>query len=301
MIPFKGFDFSTNAIEILQTNIQYPDTKYYGINFQTIQDGRLEWRYIGGNNYHKKTSEIISLMDYFITKTWDCINQPLNDEDKEKLQKYLFENINIFKTFANYDDFISEFPTIDIQVDKIRDYGILKGYYDKMYNTVYEIVRNTYNLKNCIINYDSELNRIELVDATFKTIFDLNDIDFIECTINSGRYNICNFISSELVNGTILGGDVIDSNIFNSKIENAKIDKESEISDCYLYMCNIDGNVKGSSVLRMCKIGPNAIIEDTVRIVTDVNYFHEKPIDKNGSPVQDLKDMKIPQTKGKKW
>jgi hypothetical protein len=66
-------------------------------------------------------------------------------------------------------------------------------------------------------------------------------------------------------------------------------------------MCNIDGNVKGSSVLRMCKIGPNAIIEDTVRIVTDVNYFHEKPIDKNGSPTQDLKDMKIPQTKGKKW
>jgi len=301
LIPFKDFDFSTNAIEILQTNIQYPDTKYYGINFQTIQNGRLEWRYIGGNNYHKKTSEILSLMDYFIMKTWDCINQPLNEEDKDKLQKYLFENINIFKTFSNYDDFISEFPTIDIQVDKIRDYGILKGYYDKMYNTVYEIVRNTYNLKNCIINYDSELNRIELVDATFKTIFDLNDIDFIECTINSGRYNICNFISSELVNGTIHGGDVIDSNIFNSKIENAKIDKESEISDCYLYMCNIDGNVKGSSVLRMCKIGPNAIIEDTVRIVTDVNYFHEKPIDKNGSSVQDLKDMKIPQTKGKKW
>jgi hypothetical protein len=301
LIPFKGFDFSTNAIEILQTNIQYPDTKYYGINFQTIQDGRLEWRYIGGNNYHKKTSEIISLMDYFITKTWDCINQPLNDEDKEKLQKYLFENINIFKTFANYDDFISEFPTIDIQVDKIRDYGILKGYYDKMYNNIYEIVRNTYNIKNCIINYDSELNRIELVSATFKTIFDLNDIDFIECVMNSGRYNICNFISSELVNGTIHGGDVIDSSIFNSKIENAKIDKDSEISDCYLYMCNIDGNVKGSSVLRMCKIGPNAIIEDTVRIVTDVNYFHDKPIDKNGSPVQDLKDMKIPQTKGKKW
>ena len=62
LIPFKGFDFSTNAIEILQTNIQYPDTKYYGINFQTIQNGRLEWRYIGGNNYHKKTSEILSVI-----------------------------------------------------------------------------------------------------------------------------------------------------------------------------------------------------------------------------------------------
>ena len=69
----------------------------------------------------------------------------------------------------------------------------------------------------------------------------------------------------------------------------------------------IDGNVKGNSVLRMCKIGPNAVIEDSVRIVTDVNnYFHTGPVtaSKKGGPAADqfdLKDMKIPQTKGKKW
>ena len=41
--------------------------------------------------------------------------------DLKKLQKYLFENINIFKTFSNYNDFIAEFPTIDVQVDKLND------------------------------------------------------------------------------------------------------------------------------------------------------------------------------------
>lgn len=302
IIPFKGFDFSLNAIDILQSNINFPDTKYYGINFQTIQSGRLEWRYIGGANYHKKTAEILSLMDYFISKTWDCINQKLDKDDLDKLQKYLFENINIFKKFSNYDDFIAEFPTIDIQVDKINEYSVLKGYYDTFYNEIYEIVRNTYNLKNCIINYDTEVNRIELVDATFKTIFDLNNIDFIECSMNSGRYTSCNFISSELINGTIHGGDVLDSNIFNSKIESSRIDKDSEIEDCYLYQCNIDGAVKGNTVLRMCKIGANAIIDDSVRIVTDINYFHtaHEP-EKTSTPIQNIKDMKIPQTKGKKW
>ena len=304
LIPFRGFDFSTNAIDILQTNIQLPDTKYYGINFHTVEKGRLEWRYIGGNNYHKKTSDILSLMDYFINTTWNCINEKLNKEDLEQLQKYLFENINIFKTFTNYDDFIADFPTIDIQVDKMSEYGIVKGYYDSFYNEVYDMVRNIYNLKNCIINYDTQVNRIELVDATFKTIFDLNSLDFIECTMNSGRYNACNFISSELVNGTIHGGEVMDSNVFNSKIENAKIDKESEVGDSYLYQCFIDGKVKGSSVLRMWKIGPNALIEDSVRIVTDTNnYFHTAPsiASKKGSPAEDLKGMKIPDTKGKKW
>jgi ADP-glucose pyrophosphorylase len=148
------------------------------------------------------------------------------------------------------------------------------------------------------------LNRLELVDATFKTIFDLNNLDFIECSMNSGRYNSCNFISSELVNGTIHGGEITDSDIFNSKVENARIDRESEIEDCYLYQCLIDGSVKGNSVLRMCKIGPNAVIEDSVRIVTDTNnYFNtSSKVNKKGGPSDgDIKDMKIPQTKGKKW
>ena len=162
-----------------------------------------------------------------------------------------------------------------------------------------------YNLKDCIINYDTQVNRIELVDATFKTIFDLNTLDFIECSMNDGRYTSCNFISCELINGTIHGGDVMDSDIFNSKIENAKIDRESEISDCYLYQCYIDSTVKGNSVLRMCKIGPNAVIEDSVKIVTDMNNYFRTPMEaaaKKGSPeAQDLKDMKIPDTKGKKW
>ncbi len=181
---------------------------------------------------------------------------------------------------------------------------LLKGYYDTFYNEIYDLVRNTYNLRDCIINYDTQVNRIELVDATFKTIFDLYTLDFIECSMNDGRYNSCNFISSELVNGTIHGGDVIDSDIYNSKIENAKIDKESEIDGCYLYQCYIDGTVKGNSVLRMCKIGPSAVIEDSVRIVTDLNnYFHTSPTStaKKGAPAEELKGMKIPFTKGKKW
>ena len=303
LIPFKGFDFSTNAIELIQNNIQLPDTKYFGINFKTTEKGRLEWRYIGHTDYHKKTSEILALMDYFIAITWNCLNEKLNEEDLKKLETYLFENINMFKTFTNYENFIAEFPTIDIQVDKLNEFGVVKAYYDTFFDDVYNMVRNTYNLKDCIINYDTLVNRIELVDATFKTIFDLDNIDFIECSMNSGRYNHCNFISSELVNGTIHGGEITDSNIINSKIENAKIDKQCEISDCYLYQCAIDGLVAGNSVLRMCKLGPNAVLEDTVRIVTDTNnYFHTAPsVNKKGGPADDLKSLKIPDTKGKKW
>jgi len=308
LIPFKGFDFSTNAVDILQNNVQIGNTKYYGINFLPAENietsgQRLEWRYIGGDNYNQKSSEILSLMDYFIAITWNCCDAKLTDDDLKKLQKYLFENINIFKTFSNYNDFIAEFPTIDIQVDKLNDYSIVKAYYDTIYTKIFDIVRNVYNLKDCIINLDTEVNRIELVDATFKTIFDLYDLDFIECSMNSGRYTSCNFISSELVNGTIHGGEISDTDVLNSKIESATIDLDSEVSDCYLYQCMINCRVKGNSVIRMCKLGPNAIIDDSVKIATDTNnYFHTIPTEEDVKKGPDnLKDMKIPFTKGKKW
>jgi hypothetical protein len=309
LIPFKGYDYSTNAVELLQNNIQLSDTKYYGLNFKPIENidtvgQRLECRYIGGLDYHKKTADILSLMDYFIALTWNCCNSSLDEDDLTKLQEYLFKNINIFKSFNNYDDFVAEFPTIDFQVDKISEYGVIKAYYDTVFDEVYEMMRNIYNLKDCIINLDTQVNRLEVVDATFKTIFDIDNIDFIECSMNSGRYTSCNFISSELINGTIHGGDIMDSDIFNSKIENAKIDRESEVSDCYLYQCYVDSAVKGNSVLRMCQIGPNAIIEDSVKIATDMNnYFNTKTVgdDKKDTGVQDLKNMKIPDIKGKKW
>lgn len=303
LIPFKGFDFSLNALDILQTNVQLPDTKYYGINFKTIEKGRIEWRYIGGLDYHKKTADILSLMDYFIALTWNCLNVKLDDDDLKNLQEYVFENINIFKNFSNYDNFMAEFPTIDIQVDKLSEYGIVKAYYDSFYNEVYDLVRNVYNIKNCIINFDTQLNRLEVVEATFKTIFDLDNLDFIECTMNSGRYNHCNIISSELINGTVHGGTFVDSDVFNSKIENASIDRDTEIVDSYLYGCMIEGTIKGSSILRLCKISPTAIIDDSVRIVTDNNnYFTTSYGDKKDvSGEANLKNMKIPDTKGKKW
>lgn len=299
IIPFKGYEFSDDAVNILINNIELPDTKYYGINIQTIQKGRLEWRYIGGKDYQFKTSEILQLMDYFIASTWNCIDESLDEDDMKQLREYLFENINLFKKFKNYEDFVSEFPTIDIQVDRLSEYAVLKAYYDNFYNEVFDLVQNTYNLSNCILNFDTQHNRLELVDADFRTVFDISDLDIIESSANSGRYNSCSFISSEVINGAIKGGVIIDSNILNSKVESAKIDNNTEVDDSYLYQCQIDGHITGNSVLRLCKLGPNAIIDDSVRIVTDQNNYFNTAVSaerklKSGLP-------EIPKTKGKKW
>ena len=303
VIPFKGFDYSNNAIGILINNLELPDTKYYGINIKTIEKGRLEWRYIGGKDYILKTTEILTLMDYFISITWNCIGESLSEDNMKKLKEYLFENINNFKTFSKLEDFIAQFPTINVQVDKMSDYAILKAYYENVYEKIYDLVRNVYNLKDCIINLDTQTNRLEIVDASFKTIFDIDEYDLIETRVNSGRYNTCNFISSEVVDGSIHGGEIIDSDIVNCKLEGVKIDNNSEIKDSYLYQCFIDGHVTGQSIIRSCKLGANAVVDDSVKIVTDTsNYFNTSTQYKKGNPDNmPTVDMKIPKTKGKKW
>jgi hypothetical protein len=51
IIPFKEFKYSTDAIGIITSNLELPDTKYYGVNIKNYTKGWLEYRYIGGTDY----------------------------------------------------------------------------------------------------------------------------------------------------------------------------------------------------------------------------------------------------------
>ena len=109
LIPFKGYDYSTNAVELLQTNIQIEDSKYYGLNFKPIENidtvgQRLECRYIGGLDYHKKTADILSLMDYFIALTWNCCNSSLDEDDFLRAAVKEFGNELTFATSLGAED-----------------------------------------------------------------------------------------------------------------------------------------------------------------------------------------------------
>ena len=98
LIPFKGYNFSKDAVNITTNNFQMTnDTKYYGVNLKEAFNGRLEFRYIGGKDYQFKTKEIMELMDYFITLSWNSIDNKLSDDNIEDLRSYLDDNINNFK------------------------------------------------------------------------------------------------------------------------------------------------------------------------------------------------------------
>lgn len=284
IIPFKNFDFSTDAMNILTNSLELPDTKYYGVNFKNIYDTRIEYRYIGGEGYENNSSEILELMDYFILLTYNCINEPLTEEDDDLLLQYLTDNINQFKNFQRYENFISDFPSIRLQVDKNNQVVIVKTYYEQFYEQLYDIVTNTYNLNDCIINYNNDNQKLEIVDATFKTIFDIKNIDLIDCVINEGSFYNCNVVNSEMKNVNINNCKVIYTDVFNSKVENCKIDEGSTIYNCYLSNCYLDGTMK-AGVFRSGKLGKNANLDNDVKIITANNYFNRDSIIANGEKV----------------
>ena len=51
-----------------------PAEKYYGVNFTKLEKGYLEYRYMGGADYEKKTKKILDLIEYYIQHMHSTLN-----------------------------------------------------------------------------------------------------------------------------------------------------------------------------------------------------------------------------------
>jgi hypothetical protein len=273
LIPYKGYTQSSDIVDIIISNLELPDTKYFGVNLKEYTQGWLEYRYIGGTDYQFKTKDIINLLDYFILLTWNCLDKEIDDEDKEKILDYLQDNISNFKNFVTYEDFLSEYPSVKVEIDKNDDFTVVNSYYNRIYDKLYDLLMNTYNLRDAIINYDTETNRLELIDTYVKGIFDIRYWDFIECEIADGTYFKCHIHDTDIKNSHVESSTIVNCEIFNSKLTACHVDEGCILEKVYFYGGFLDGEMK-SGIFRGGTIGPNAIIGEEVKLVTDDdNYF----------------------------
>ena len=266
IIPFKEYDFFNIPISVVKNNLRLPNDKYYGINFLNINNDketqRLEFRYIGGKDFEKNLGQLIYFMERFITNTYESIDALLTSEDTTKLEEFLEDNIGNFKNLSKYDNFIVDFPTIQLQINQDNNYDIVSTYYEKIYSRIFNLIESTQDLKECIINYVIEKQTIEIVDANFRTSATLRNYDLINCQVE-GIFEDCYFIGSEIKNSQVSKSKLQHSDADNSKILNCKVE-QSELRNCYFMNGYLNGDMYGG-VFRSGDLGPYATMDSEVK------------------------------------
>jgi hypothetical protein len=283
VIPFKEYDFFNIPISVVKNNLRMPSDKYFGINFLHINNDkesqRLEFRYIGGKDYEKNIGNLIYFLDRFIINVYDCIDTDFDQEDANKLEEYLETNITLFKNFGKYDNFIVDFPSIQIQIDQVDAYDIVAAYYPSIYSKIYNLIDATTNLKECIINYVTSTQTMEIVDAPLKTTSTIKNFDLINCKCE-GIFENCFFVGSEVNNSQLTKSKLQQTSVSNSKVLNCKVEM-SELENCYFMDGYLNGDMFGG-VFRSGKLGPYATLDADVKVVTDSQNFFDTKFDTDG-------------------
>jgi hypothetical protein len=282
IIPFKEYDFFNIPISVVKNNLRLPNDKYYGINFLNINNDketqRLEFRYIGGKDFEKNLGQLIYFMERFIINTYESIDALFTSEDTAKLEEFLEDNIGNYKNLSKYDNFIVDFPTIQLQINQDNNYDIVSTYYEKIYSRIFNLVESTQDLKECIINYVIEKQTIEVVDAVFRTSATLRNYDLINCQVE-GIFEDCYFIGSEIKNSQVSKSKLQHSDADNSKILNCKVE-QSELTNCYFMNGYLNGDMYGG-VFRSGDLGPYATMDSEVKVVKDNDNFFDTKFDED--------------------
>lgn len=278
IVPYKSYDFNNISIDIIKNVIRVPNDKYYGVNLLNVNNiddsKRIEFRYIGGKDY-EKSGNIMYFLDKFIINVYNSINSEYTKNNVDKLEEYLDNNISNFKNLSKYDNFLVEFPSIVIQIDQLGQYDLVNSYYDKIYERLFNIVDSTNDLKDCIINYVTTTQRMEVINGDIKLNMNISNYDFINCNMSNGIFEKCDIINSEVINSQLSNCNISGTNITKSKVLNSNCES-SYLKDCFFMNGYFDSEMEGG-VFRSGKMGPYAILSSSTKIISEIdNFFNTK-------------------------
>jgi hypothetical protein len=287
LIPYKNYDFSFATSRLMSSSLALGSemSKYYGINFSCLKDGRIEFRYIGGEDYQYKSDEILDLMDYFIISTYNSLHSQLSAGEQKMLRRYLEQNISKYKSLSKIESFYTKYPTVSLQVDCRDEFELVKSYYPTFFDELFNVVSTCDNLEDCIINFDTDTRQLEVVNADVVCKGLMDSIVFIETTIKGGDFNSCEFLSCRTKDAIFNSSKFEQSEVTDSKLFECNVLDETLLTECFFSEGVLDGQMQGG-VFRSGKITENAeISKETKMINDDQNFFGFKGIGQSGNIV----------------
>ena len=276
----------------IENNIKYilttPYAEYYGINFKEYTRGILQCNYIGGKDYSLKSKEIKDVLEYFIIKTYQSINEEDEFNDFEKFEiKRLTENFEKLQ-MAYYDPevFLKEFSNIKVYVDLKTSVQTLKTYWNNLRKPIFEMIMSG-GLREGQINYDAQLGRFQLRKGKLNGIT-LKDMDLVSCEL-SGVMEGSSFITCDIKKSRIYNSKFISHNKINeSYLNSASVNKGNEINNCYILNKEeiINCKVK-ESLVKFATPGKNIEVDESSTIIVKQLPLPEKT---NAVKIEGIRD-----------
>jgi len=231
---------------INQNNFTYPDSKYYGINFDKRHKNYLEFRYIGGADWEKKTSTILHMLDQFLTQLWNSTETtqftPLNAIE---LKRILADNQRIIDSRKDWRAIEKNWKNIEFSVDLQKHPQILDLHWSNIKEHVMRLFTHGSIIKGHI-NYDTDTGKVQVQGGELQYCVELDNYDFIECKI-MGEIAHCDVFRSEIKGSDINECNFFDSTkIISSKIKNSYVHRSCELEDAYVY--GTAGIMKGKMI-----------------------------------------------------
>jgi uncharacterized protein YjbI with pentapeptide repeats len=242
ILPTKDTYFFDGK-HINSQNFIFPDTKYYGINFEKRHKNYLEFRYLGGKDYEKKTSTILHLLDSFLIQLWKSTeDQNFTQLNALELKRILAENQRIIDATKDWRNIEKGWKDIQFTVDLKKDGRILDLYWSNIKDQVMRLFTHG-QLTKGHINYDTDTGKVQLNDGKLEYCVDLRHYDFVNSSLR-GEFRHCDIFRCD-----VNGSDIEHCNFFqfsqinSSKVKSSYIHQTCHVNDCYVF--GIDGVMKG--------------------------------------------------------
>lgn len=224
-------DIATNIKYILTT----PYAEFYGINFKEYTRGILECNYIGGKDYANKPEEIKNVLEYFIIKTYQSINEEEYNAAEEFEMKRITEGFEKMQmAFYDPEVFINEFQKLRVYVDLQTSLQTIKTFWTNIRKPIFEMIING-GLREGQFNLDTQIGKMQLRKGKLtNSLNSIRDMDLVHCEL-SGIMENCSFVSCDIGKARVYNSKFISNNkIQDSYMEGVSVNKSNEIIKCYV-------------------------------------------------------------------
>lgn len=267
MPKWEAFHFDAN--QIASNNFKFADTKYYGINFSKKEKNYLEFRYLGGADYEKKTDDILQLTESFLAQMWKSCSDPrFSPENKIELQRILNKNKPVSDMLKDYKKVSEHWPDIKILTDLQDNPTVIRVHWERFKLKVMDLIVNG-SMTAGTINYDSDYGAVQVKDGKFPTVYLLENFEFIDCEL-AGNLTNCSFYGCEVTGSAVMWGSLYKgTKIKDSKVESSYTHGSCELTNCYV--AGRDTMFRGKmigGIFREGFISDSARFEDTEVVVS---------------------------------